>query len=100
MSILEFSLNSIATPDALEMGPECHKDFPAHSFSHFWATSGFECVSCKRAISTFLFCNSSKVSCLLSLLYSPLTFSFVMFNCVVGTSSVVLNVYVGMIMWF
>ena len=44
MSISEFSLNSIATPDALGIGPECHQDFPGHSFAHFWAASGFECL--------------------------------------------------------
>lgn len=84
-SISEFSAKSITTPEALEMLPECQMDFSCHSFSHFLAVSGVECVSCKKVISAFLLINKSGLlsSC------NSFTFSVVICSCVVGRSQLV-----------
>ena len=65
ISVFEFSLKSIATPEAFEMSLECKREFPFHSLSHLSAASGVERVSRKKAISIFRFTNNSKVSLLL-----------------------------------
>ena len=66
ISVFEFSLKSIATPDAFEMSLECKREFPFHSLSHLVVeVVVVESVSCKKAISIFRFTNNSKVSLLL-----------------------------------
>ena len=65
ISILFFLKKSIATPEPLEMVWECQMNFPFHSFFQFLIDSGFECVACKKLISTFLLINKSQAWCLL-----------------------------------
>ena len=55
ISMFKFCFIRMATPVNLCISPECQKDFPSHSFSHFFIFSFVECVSCKRTISIFLF---------------------------------------------
>ena len=42
ISISDFSVNSIATPELFGTGPECQIDLPVHSFFHFLLDSGVE----------------------------------------------------------
>lgn len=81
----EFSFIKIATPDDFGMGPEGQKEFSFQSFSQLFTDSGVECVSWRKAIYIFLFLISLKVSILLLSMWSPLTFSVVMFSCIVGS---------------
>ena len=45
---------SMATPEDLEIFPECQKDFLTHSFSHLSMINLIECVSWSSIISMFL----------------------------------------------
>ena len=42
ISISDFSVNNIATPELFGMGPEFQIDLPVHSFFHFLLDSGVE----------------------------------------------------------
>ena len=55
ISIFKFCFMRMATPVDFGIYPECQKDFPSHSFSQFLIFFFIECVSCKSAISIFLF---------------------------------------------
>ena len=76
-SISKFCFNNVATPEALVIGPEYQRDSPFHSFFHTFSVSGVECVSCKRAISIFLFLRISKIPLLLLVLCNSVTLKVV-----------------------
>ena len=78
----------MASPDAFGFGPECQKDFPYQSFSHFVLVSRVVCVSCRKIISIALFCNCSKRSNLLLSFCSPFMFRVKRYNCLFSVLSV------------
>ena len=55
--IFRFFWKIMSTPQDLKVLLECQMEVPFHSSFHFFTICLLECVSCKRIMCAFLFCN-------------------------------------------